>query len=253
MSSPFDISLLSRNGEQSVLNLRELGTTDSTKRNILSWKGMKMNRFRSLITVCLLASLIYQPLYAQELTRPAFDVIAPTLMHTPVSEQIPLGNPIEITISATDNTGIKDVILFYRVIGEDNFEQLPMIRTGRHDNYAAIVPVERIRVPGIEYYVQAEDLAGNKVLRGFDFSPLKVFVVSHGLKQAVVATPIPSENTQEATGNKKSSTVKWVLIGLGAAAVAGLGLALGGGGSNGGGSGGGADTGTVNIDATIPE
>jgi hypothetical protein len=32
MSSPFDISLLSRNGKQSVLNLRELGTTETTNR-----------------------------------------------------------------------------------------------------------------------------------------------------------------------------------------------------------------------------
>ncbi|MCP4406926.1 MAG: hypothetical protein GY807_04045, partial [Gammaproteobacteria bacterium] len=120
--------------------------------------------------------------------------------------------------------------------------------------YTTTIPSEDMLAPGIEYYIQAADTAGNTVLRGFDFSPLIILVGSPGLEDAVTEVPPEETAAKPKEEKKKSGAMKWVLIGVGVAALAGLGIALGGGGGGGGGDGDGdnGSTGILSIDASAP-
>lgn len=200
-----------------------------------------------LVLLC----FVFQPiahLSAQELALPAADITAPKIEHATISEEMPAGQPLSITVGVTDETGVKAVTLFYRVKGTENYQRLPMSQQGGTNNYLAVIPSDDSRVPGIEYYVQAEDLAGNTLLRGYDFMPLQIAVYE--------TTPVVPIEEEKPMVKKGLSTTQWVLIGLGVAAAAGIVAAVaggGGGGSSGGGGGTPASTGSITVGAPAPE
>jgi hypothetical protein len=210
-----------------------------------------MRTYHNLITFVVLVSLVFQPLFtlsAQELKLPAPDVSAPNIEHDTITEKIKVGQPLAISVTATDNTGIKSVILYYRVVGDAKFKYLTMVKGEGSDKYSAEIPEDDVRIPGIEYYIEAADLAGNKVLRGYSFSPLKVVVVPEGYKkEAVVATPPPEPKPGEKKKEKGFFARNWMWIGLGVLAVGGIAAAVGGGG------GGGDTTPTTTITVTAPD
>ncbi len=213
-------------------------------------------KLQNLVTATVLASLIYQPFYplsAQERVVPALDISAPVIEHEPNNETQPMGQPLDFSIKVVDDSGVKNVTLFYRVIGADTFKRLNMVKKDKQGGYSTIIPADDMRSPGIEYYIQAADLAGNTVLRGFDFSPLKILVGSPGLEKAIASTPSEDLSAEVQKKEQKTGVMKWVLIGMGVAAAAGLGIALGGGGGGGGGGDNGAGKGSVDIGAEVPQ
>jgi hypothetical protein len=121
-----------------------------------------------------------------------------------------------------------------------------MNKVGAGDVYMATIPGAEISEPGVEYYIEATDTAENTILRGFSFSPL---VVSVG---PAVARPTPVEppTASKEPAKKKTNTLTYILIGLGAAAL--IGAASSGGGGGGGGSTEPA-TGSVDVTAPVPQ
>ena len=214
-------------------------------------------RLQNLITTIVLASLIYQPFYtisAQESAQPSLDVSAPEIQHEEFTGHQPTGQQLEFIVKAVDDSGIEHVTLYYRVIGTNEFKQLEMVKIGDRGIYSTIIPPEDVSAPGIEYYIESADTAGNTVLRGFDFDPLIILVGSAGFEETVTEPPVVETAAQPKEQKKKSGAMKWVLIGLGVAAVAGLGIALGGGGGGDGGGGPPApSTGSVTVVAPFPE
>ncbi len=216
-----------------------------------------MRGFASRLLALLIGILL--PLTAalaqqQDLQLPAPDITAPKLVYDPAAEPATAGQPFVISVTATDETGVESVSLFYRRTGEGAFTRLEMDAIGG-DMYMVMVPAEDMREPGIEYYVQAADQAGNTVLRGYSFQPLAVEVVP-GPTVEVEPEPIPQPAAPEpeptvAKADSGAPTWIWVLLGVGAAAA----LAGGGGGGAGGGGAGGGGGGevTVPIDAPIPQ
>ena len=75
-------------------------------------------------------------------------------------------------ISASDDLGIKSVVVYFRQKGERQYTKLQMTHTPGTNKY--YLEIQNVPSTGIEYYIEAIDLAGNLVRNGQDVSPLKV-------------------------------------------------------------------------------
>lgn len=212
-----------------------------------------MKLIRTALVYLVSLSLTLTPVaYAAGLALPTGDLVAPVIKHTPITHDIPAGKPIAITATVTDDDAVKEVILFYTEIGASDYKRTIMKRDLDSNNYTAELPI--FAPPGVEYYIQASDMAGNTLLFGHKFSPLTVNVAVAAVEiesdseksfPAVKATPVVKEE-------EKTGINKWVWIGLGVVAVG----ALAGGGGSGSGDGPGpiedTRTGTVNITGNLP-
>lgn len=171
------------------------------------------------------------------------DVQAPSITHQPTNTAIGYKNDFPISATVVDNVKVAEVLLFYRTIGDKEYSQIEMKPTHEKDVYLAEVPSWKLEKPGIEYFIQAEDNAGNSVLYGFSFSPVAIQVSEHA-PSAVAKTD--SNPFSDKKNSAKKSSKKWIWIAIGAAVVAGAAAA-------GGGSGGGPETpSTTDIDVVAP-
>jgi len=207
------------------------------------------------IALLISAGFIYTPiLQAAQLSLPSGDLIAPEVSHEVIPGSLEAGSTVQIKATVTDNVGVKSVTLFYRTKGTEEYKRAAMNRIGETDEYAVTLGKDELSAPGIEYYIQAMDLAGNSLLHGYSFSPLSVSVVPPSAPPAketesVAEKAQPSGETiqEEPKGEKKKSKT-WLWIALGALAVGVVAAAAGG---SGGGDGG-SNTGTVVISGPNP-
>jgi hypothetical protein len=217
---------------------------------------VRNRNLRSFITLLLCAGIIYTPiLQAAQLSLPTGDLVAPEVSHEVISDSLEAGSSVQIKATVTDNVGVKAVTLFYRTTGTEEYKRITMNRLGDTDEYAVTLGNTELIEPGIEYYIQAMDLAGNSLLHGYSFSPLKVSVVAPTAPKAkapVAATeetPLPGETIREEPQVEKKKSQTWLWIALGALAVGAIAAAAGGGG---GGDDSGGGTGTVVVTSPTP-
>jgi len=178
-----------------------------------------------IIVLMLCCSMIYTPVFAaDQLVLPPDDTDSPEITHEPIIETLKTGNVIPINAIVTDNVGVKSVILFYRQAGAERYQQVNMQRIGDSDQYSATLDEQYYTAPGVEYYIQAMDLAGTRLLQGYAFSPLKIAIEGG---EVLTADKPPEAPPQSEESNYK----KWVWIGLGVLAVGAL-ASSGGGGSD---------------------
>ena len=214
---------------------------------------MRNHYLRLFITLFLCAGFIYTPiLQAAQLSLPSGDLIAPEVSHEVIPGTLQAGSSLQIKATVTDNVGVKSVTLFYRTKGVEEYKRISMNRIGDSDEYAVTLGKDDLVAPGIEYYIQAMDLAGNSLLHGYSFSPLAVNVVppsapkaSEGVAEK--AQPAGEVIREEPKAEKKKSKT-WLWIALGVVAVGVIAAAA----SGGGGGDGGGDTGTVVVTAPTP-
>ena len=187
--------------------------------------------------VALSMGLVVAPASAQELElSPAGDHVAPQIRHEPPSREAPGRQPLTIDAIVTDNVDVKRVTLHYRAVGAKDYEDLEMVPTVG-DRFAGVIDASDVADPGIEYYLEAEDSAGNTTMRGFSFSPL------------MAAVGAPASGVAETTEGPKpwyKKPVVWAIVGGVVVAAA----AAGGGGGGGGGAG--ASTGAIDVSAPTP-
>jgi hypothetical protein len=212
-----------------------------------------MKIFKRLLVGLVCQLLIFSNILwaGEQLSLPSPDITAPEVSHNPITDPIVSESDVTIQANVTDNVQVKSATLFYRIIGDKNYQQLNMKRVGGTDTYSA--RIEKVPSPGIEYYIQAEDSAGNTLLHGYSFSPLVVKAqpsVEPATVESLAVTESPAEAAVPAAPKKKPSGMKWVWIGLGALAVGAIAAAAGGGG--GGDSGTSTDQGTVVVSAPTP-
>ena len=75
----------------------------------------------------------------------------------------PAGKPLVITALVRDPSGVKWVRLRYRSVNQhQDYRTLPMLPTGRKDQYRAVIPAEDV-VPtwDLMYLIEAMDNRGN--------------------------------------------------------------------------------------------
>ncbi len=192
---------------------------------------MKLHRI-ILVALSSFSFALFSVAQAAELALPSGDLIAPVIEHTPIEKDIYAGEQINIKATVTDNVGVKNVILFYRDAGTVEFKRLKMNRD--LDSFIYTAQLVATDSPGLEYYIQAADLAGNTLLFGYSFSPLITPVIPAAVDIAVTDnsdTNAAAAATLAVEEKKKSGISKWVWIGLGVVA-AGAALSGGGGGND---------------------
>ncbi|WP_455212859.1 hypothetical protein, partial [Kaarinaea lacus] len=188
---------------------------------------MRDRYLRLFIAFLISAGFIYTPiLKAAQLSLPTGDLVAPEVSHEVITDTLEAGSSVQIKATVTDNVGVKSVTLFYRIKGEEEYERANMIRLGDTDEYSVTLGKKDLVEPGIEYYIQAVDLAGNSLLHGYSFSPLAVNVAAPVSPEAVAE----GETIREEPAAEEKKTKTWVWIALGALAVGVIAAAAGGGG-----------------------
>lgn len=201
-------------------------------------------RLPALLLACVFtASSICMPLAHAQNNNPAaaaaIDYEPPLLDHDVVARGV-AGESQVFLASVSDDQALDEVTLFYRFRGDDRFASLPMQPLGESDNYTATVNTSARDVRNIEYYIEARDASGNRVVQGFVFEPL-----------VRVLEPPPvalgeSGQTGETPAQGMSLTRKIVYATLGILVVGGVISALDRGGDSGNDSNagsGGSDTG----------
>jgi len=244
-----------------VLSLRFFGDSDRSPREcsaavLIPWRRKtQMIAFLSLLTMMLPLS-VHAAGNAQ-LALPSGDLVAPEVVHEVGREPLVPGQPYTISVKATDNVGVKQVLLYYRSIGSGDDYKRVLLKNVEPSKYTVTLPGAEIVNPGIEYYVQTEDLAGNTLLTGYSFSPLVVkseSTVSKGeafasmSAGASVAEALNPAGTDGANSADPIWKNKWLWIGV--AAVAGIALSSGGDSGNPGTK---TDTNGVTITACLPQ
>jgi hypothetical protein len=214
--------------------------------------NMSKRSIRFVLVVMLIQSMLFSTIvHAEQLLLPAADVSAPEVNHKPIIGPIPVGATHQLKATVSDNVGVDGVSLFYRQVGDSQYQRKTMLReTNDSDVYSITLGTKDLAVPGIEYYIQATDLAGNSVLYGYSFEPIKLNVMS-----GAEVTTVKNESTFDEVLNgdskeNKKGGFKWVWIALGALAVGAVAAAASGGGGD---DGGGGDSGTVTVSGPVPQ
>ena len=209
--------------------------------------GIKMikNILRQSFVLFTCCSLAFSPLLsAAQLSLPSGDLVAPKITQEKYVDTVESHKSHEITVTVVDNVAVKQIILYYRVIGTDQYSTQVMQNIKDSDEYIVTIKSDAIKPPGIEYYIQATDLAGNTLLHGYSFSPLSVKTIAAGAVVAASASGDVSMSPEEEDGLLSN---KWFWVGIGVLLV---GAAAGG--SDSGGSGGGTPSATLTVTTDEP-
>lgn len=178
---------------------------------------------RLLVTLVLLSSLAAVPAGAQD------DVEGPLIDHAPVKVTVS-GKPVTIEATITDDNGVFEPAVLYRVGGEGAFLSLPMEPTGDTGVYAATIPGD-IVVARLEYFIEAFDELGNGPTREGDPDlPMTVQVVAPSVAPAPEAPDAvkdpdapnapPSSSDEGGEAEEGSSLGLW--LGVGGVAAGGV-------------------------------
>lgn len=150
------------------------------------------------------------------------DITPPRIEHNPMGDTFTPGEAVSIKAGVTDrDSGIQEVNLFFRTKGSSKYNRLNMDYAEGSKSYLAEIPARYVDKPGVEYYIEAIDKAGNKILRGVQFSPMKFAVNGSGgapgLADAEDSQAMDSDTTDTDTSDSMvgSSTKKtwWYVAG----------------------------------------
>lgn len=148
----------------------------------------------------------------------AGDVEAPLIDHEPMGAPAAINTATEVRATVTDNVGVKQVTIFFRAVGMGEFTRMKMKKIATTDEYVADLGV--VVSPGIEYYLQATDLAGNTLLRGAEFQPLTIAAAPTALDVEQAEADIGAGGVEQiSTTSSSSQWKKYLYIGLGVVAV----------------------------------
>lgn len=86
------------------------------------------------------------------------DTTAPSIVHTPVSGQKPVGVAVPIEATVTDASGVASVKVYYRSSTGGTFSEQPLT-LGGNNLWSGVIPSAAITSPGVQYYIRAVDSA----------------------------------------------------------------------------------------------
>lgn len=150
-----------------------------------------------------------------------------------------------------DDVEVVEVTLYYRQSATDDYESIPMRPLlDSLGEYMIALETTQSEYPGLQYYIEAADAAGNITNRGFSYAPI---ILPLKAPDATSLAAGPAEGTEASVLTDRSEgasrlSTSSLLMGLGAILVLG---ALAGGGGSGGGDGGNDNPGTEGITLTI--
>lgn len=132
--------------------------------------------FRGLLFIVSWMLIILTANAQPEIQQVATDHTPPTLTHEPVS-RIVEGQPLTLTVRASDDMGLDRVRLFYRVDALSEFREA-LFQAIDHDRYEVVLDADELLGIRLDYYVEAIDKVGHVTALGNGIAPLVVMVVS---------------------------------------------------------------------------
>jgi len=151
-----------------------------------------------------LSSLIVPLAHAQQ---GVFDINPPVIELDESNEGI-AGETQVFTAQVTDDRALRDVKLYYRFTGQEAYIDLFMTRLGDTDFFSSNVNTNVNETRGIEYYIQARDEGGNRVIKGFAFDPFVRTLVPPGAEPEPETTdPAADPTTDTGQPTEPDSTV----------------------------------------------
>jgi len=210
---------------------------------------MKIIFIRMFSLLFFLQAIIPPVSAAGQLVLPAPDVEPPTIVFDQYDAEIEAGIKT-FTATVTDNVGVANVTLYYKGATDVTFRPKTMKQSPTDPSiYTTELSLDPVISNTLEIYIRADDVSGNSIFEGQNFSPLTFTIVpvrvAAGVEvsQPVTEPPAPKE--------EKEGMAPWVWVVIGLVAV---GAAGGGGGGGGGSGGGGSDptTGTITITGSTP-
>jgi len=190
----------------------------------------------SLLSVLLVVtSLVTNIVQAQTL---ASDFEAPIIEHDVVEAGV-LGDAESFVATVIDNLELENVSLFFRFSGDEKFTEIPMRPLAESAYFSATVDTstEPANTVSIEYYIRAEDTAGNVVLKGFTFEPLvRTLAQPEGSvidDPLAITSPAAQDPAPASPAPEAKRGINWLWVGLGVLVAGGLAAAASGGGDSG--------------------
>lgn len=157
-------------------------------------------------------------------TPPASIDIEPPVIELEETTSGIAGESQVFTALVIDNQALKDVKLYYRYTGQGPFNSVLMQPLSDTGYFTAKIPTARLETRSIEYYLQARDQNGNRVVNGYAFDPLVRKLTTQQRPQPQIVTA-PVDTPPPSNENNQSGGIKWWHIALGvlaAGALAGL-------------------------------
>lgn len=202
---------------------------------MLNWSQLNCTIFSIVLTLSPCLTSVAQ-------AQSVIDLVPPSVLHESEAEPISGDHPYVLTATVADENGVKRVTLFYRAAEQSKYKSTELRKSGAADTFVIELAASELSPPRFEYYLQAEDVAGNIILRGHSYGPLILTIVEGtGAPQSVDNGVNNKSIALEDSGSSK----KWLWIGLGALAVGALA-------ASGGSTGGGNDDDESNVTINIP-
>lgn len=176
---------------------------------------------------------------------------APVVIHRQAESAGIAGELQTFLARVSDDFEIAKVTLYYRQSEVGGFQQIPMRSLlDSIGEYMIAIETDTGEYEGLQYYIEAEDLAGNTASRGYSYAPIILPLEAPAVVEAppvveapVAETPAPLPAPAPAATQPpiNSDAPKFgsagILVGVGALLLLGA-LAAGGGGGGGGDDGG---------------
>jgi len=97
---------------------------------------------------------VYRMYYADYLGYELY--MPPVIVHEPITSA-PEGQKIVVNAVVTDDFEVISVALFYRTVGQEEFE-MDRMTGGDEDTFSTSIPGDLVSAEGIEYYIEAYDV-----------------------------------------------------------------------------------------------
>jgi cysteine-rich repeat protein len=97
------------------------------------------------------------PATALSFTVVSIDQTPPVIQHVPVPNAQTAGGAVPVAAQVVDASGVARVTLFFRTIGAGAYTSVALVDGG--GNFSGQIPASAVSPPGVEYYLEAADLA----------------------------------------------------------------------------------------------
>ena len=146
------------------------------------------------------------------------DIDPPVIDHEALETGIP-GQTQQFSALVIDDRGLTHVALFHRDRSGAQYSRVEMEQVGSTSEYTVSIETS-VDQNSIEYYIEALDTGGNRVLKGFPFFPL--------VRQL---EPLPGTTAEVTETSGPDKRITYVILGVAAVGLAAV-LLSGGGGSD---------------------
>ncbi len=131
--------------------------------------------------------------YSNTVSAMPLEVNPPEIQHQAITSAEP-GLSVTFRAVVTDETSVDSVTLFYRQVGETEYQSRAMVLT-YNNRYSVTLEGTLIKVPGLEYYIEASDGLSTATTGSAD-NPYLINVTAAGAPQIVHEVPTDVEAGQ---------------------------------------------------------